>query len=203
MNTPSRPTYPDGRIIPAVDDKVFVSVPGPFGTPAAIHGIVYQHRGKLRVRITGSGSILGDIASRKTMAMDAQWSVVGDPEFGRRREAREQREREAEQKRQQEHEQWLANQTASAARSLANGDTAPSPESVRVGDLFHRHYGEFGPEIFRVWQIETYEGLHYFSMARPDLDDDGMWEDSFTANDLDIGVFMTRLPESQQDRKAA
>ena len=57
--TLKRHTYPDGRLMPQPGDAVYQMTAGPFGTGACIFGEVYAARsGNLRVRVTGSASML-------------------------------------------------------------------------------------------------------------------------------------------------
>lgn len=64
-----RATYPDGRMIPQPGDTVQRSVPGIFGIPIALEGVV---RGKT-VQITRGPT------NRKTDALSPAWTVKGDP----------------------------------------------------------------------------------------------------------------------------
>ncbi|CAB4137675.1 hypothetical protein UFOVP326_51 [uncultured Caudovirales phage] len=85
----AREAWPDGRLKPQVGDKVFQAVPGAFGMPATILGEVFAGRGGLRVRVTGSSSMLGSARTGATYPADANWTVAGDPELERRKAARE------------------------------------------------------------------------------------------------------------------
>lgn len=82
-----RATYPDGRQVPVAGDEVFQTVRGPFGTAAHIRGDVEMGTGGLWVRITGSGSLLGGGTSRQRDRLTDAWTVAGDPELQRRRDA--------------------------------------------------------------------------------------------------------------------
>lgn len=136
LTTLERATYDDGRLIPQAGDEVYQTVRGPFGTPAAIHGIVYESRGQLRVRVTGTSSIIGGGTRRKTYRLSHYWTCRNDPEIERRERAADERrnahlaeiraEREA-------AEAWRANNVAQ------NG--LLTPESLAIGDRLENDYG--------------------------------------------------------------
>jgi hypothetical protein len=126
-----RATYPDGRMIPMPGDKVRRGVPGIFGMPIMLEGVV---RGKT-VQITSGAT------NRKVDALSPAWSVIGDPAVDRiAAERRAANEAEAAAKRARQDAEMEAReaerQALIAARGtlegadLAPGDVIEDPEGV-------------------------------------------------------------------------
>jgi hypothetical protein len=83
----ARDLWGDGRWKARVGDHVYQTVPGPFGMPASIRGTVEQGKGGLRVRVEAAGDAMGigQYRGRSVLPYDSAWTVVDDPEPGRRR----------------------------------------------------------------------------------------------------------------------
>ena len=89
----TRETYSDGRLVPIADDAVYQTVAGAFGTGAVIHGVVFNTRGSLRVRITGCAALFGGTKIGRTLRLSHHWTVYGDPQIARWERERKDRER--------------------------------------------------------------------------------------------------------------
>lgn len=126
----ARATFGDGRLVPVVGDKVFQTVAGAFGMPSTIHGEVIQGRNGPRIKTTGSSAMIGQAKVGATYPVDANWTVVGDPELARRTAAREAKEAEAKAQREAE----LAAEEAKRARAGAERGTL-DPATVVPGDV--------------------------------------------------------------------
>ena len=152
---PARLKRSDGRIEPRAGDTVYINTAGPFGTPAHVEGEVCQGpRAKgLRVRVTHSANIMGARASAKTYALSPQWTVMGDPEIKRRETARADALKAKETERVRVFQESERRSQESAQRSLAEGETVPSPESLKVGDILTTHFAG-KPEKAEVRVIE-------------------------------------------------
>ena len=129
-----RETYEDGRLIPVADDKVFQSVPGPFGTPAVINGTVVKRGGYLFVKITGSASLIGQgPQAGKHFKLNTSWTVEGDPELKRRDDASQAKKAADEQKRTDEQKANAEATRRSFEAAIARGEQPLSAENARVG----------------------------------------------------------------------
>jgi N12 class adenine-specific DNA methylase/2'-5' RNA ligase len=149
----------DGRLEPIVGDKVFQVVPGFAGTGAHIYGEVYQGSNGLRVRGTGSASLLGGggAPAGKTYPLDLEWTVVKDPALARMRKAREDREEALKREREAAEAGHDQAQEEERQRIIAAGGAAvtnATPVGARVKLLWHdtptwgvvTEVGHFGPE---------------------------------------------------------
>jgi 2'-5' RNA ligase len=89
-------TWADGRMKSKDGDEVYQAVPGFGGSIAYINGKVETNRkGELRVRVTGSASLIGSTSSvGKTYPADQNWTVKNDPEIKRREEAKKAAEKQ-------------------------------------------------------------------------------------------------------------
>lgn len=125
---------------PKVGDTVIQEVPGPFGTPASISGVVGKGTRGLVVRITGSGNVMGaTYRGRKTLPLTNAWHVKGDPERERRiatiyaeEDRVAQRIAAREQAREQETAAAVAKYGALAVSTLKVGNVLVSPSGERM-----------------------------------------------------------------------
>ena len=145
-----RAKYGDGRLIPQLGDKVFQAVPGPFGMPATIYGEVVKGAGGTRVKTTGSSSLIGAAKTGKTYPVDGTWTVVGDPELQRRKDAREAKEAEAKAAHQAEIDAHNAKMDKHAAE---RGDLRA--EDVQLGDVIEGPDGE-RQVVAQIWDGGIY-----------------------------------------------
>lgn len=101
--------WPDGRLRAQAGDKVYQAARGMFGTPAYIHGIVYQAKnGSLRVRVESGESFFGSGGLEgKTYEYNASWTVENDPHVKTReaeKEAKAKAERDKQEKERQDYQ---------------------------------------------------------------------------------------------------
>jgi hypothetical protein len=143
-----RPTRPDGRLIPQVGDKVYQMVRGFGGSPAYIYGEVFKGRGdELRVKMTGSASMLGGGSTSvgKTQRLNEYWTVVDDPEIGRRKAAREKAEQDRKEEIEREHAEHLEGVYRKSREAIEGGHrplTRETPVGARVVNYWAK--GEIG-----------------------------------------------------------
>jgi hypothetical protein len=144
-----RPKLADGRLQAQAGDKVYQMVPGFGGMGASINGEVYSSRNGLRVRITGSDSMLGGggVAGPKTVQYNPRWTVQGDPLPAQRAQAREDasRTRDAEFKASQ---QKAESDAQGRFTSAVNAGHVPASEAnAKVGMIVHDHFADRDQEI--------------------------------------------------------
>lgn len=133
---------PDGRLAPLEGDEVYQTVRGFGGTPAGIRGKVERRRdGSLGVRVTGSAAVIGGTSQTgKLLPMGPEWTVVGDPEIKRRREAAEAAEREREAARKAEEEAYQAEVSAREQAAVDAGEQRITAENAIPGLRVTDHY---------------------------------------------------------------
>lgn len=154
----SRRTYPDGRWIAEPGDEVYAQTRGFGGTPAAIRGRVEESRGKLRVRVTGSGGFFPMSVKAKTMPYSEQWTVVQDPRPDQLRQEQLAREKEKQEQWKREQEEYEAQGRKRAAEAVAEGEHYLSPDSP-LGTVVSDHLtGEIGVLVSRQpWTVIRWE----------------------------------------------
>jgi hypothetical protein len=128
----NRAKYPDGRLIPLLGELVYCVVPAFGGSAGYVYGKVTSGRGgALRVQITGTDSFFGREGPRgRTMAIDARWTVRGDPMIIAREEKAE-RDRKA--RAEAERAEQKAREDARTANTAKYGELVTS--DLRPGDV--------------------------------------------------------------------
>ena len=186
-----RQKYADGRMVPVSGDRVYAEAPGLGGMPAVMRGQVYSNRkGEMRVRVTESSSLTGGTVKEDARyPLDARWTVVGDPEPERQRQAAQAAKAEREAALLAEQRAAEAQARTAAGEAIARGEGgALTPETARVG-LVIRSYEELWPGGFGVITDIDDEGRVY---ARG-LDEEG-------AGGLIGGLDRFSVPGPQRER---
>ncbi len=139
-----RELLPDGRWKARLGDEVWKYTAGFGGSRAVINGrVITNMQHELRVKMKTGTQLIGgtqDISRRKSVPLDASWTVAGDP----RPEQMEQERADAEKKRKDEfaRENREADEAAAARVKAAidKGDAALTNDNAEVGMLVHNHW---------------------------------------------------------------
>ena len=147
---PERPA--NGFMIPKAGDKVQAMVPGLFGMPVVLLGVVSSN-GRT-VKITG-----GVPTNRKTAGVnDLPWRVQGDPHLHVAAErARDEANRryEAEQDEKAKREKMRGDWTAASIKVAQDrGETEVAQDDLKVGDQITIHAAPYDPAAVAIGQYE-------------------------------------------------
>jgi hypothetical protein len=135
----TRLKYPDGRLIPQPGDIVQQEVPGFFGTPAWLQGVVLPS-GK-QVRITDGASLVGDVPVGKRYKFTKAWTVVNDPAIKARQEARERAKDEERIK--EEQNKKLGEKAIEAEARKLGVKRIQNIREVHQGDIVYSFYSNY------------------------------------------------------------
>jgi|GEM_PF-2583210 len=180
--TPKRVTYPDGRLVPQVGDAVYQRVPGPFGTPASIHGEVYRKGAQLRVRVTKTAALIGGGGGTgKTYALTPHWTVQHDPEITRRTAAREAQRQDEKKHYEEEKHEGERRFRASYDAALEHGDQPFDFTTAYIGQVVRNHgvvrCGETESQRMIVGELETGGPHPFIGLTDPDQPEELAWPD--------------------------
>lgn len=133
-------TWVDGRLKPKAGDHVYQTVAGFGGMGATIQGEVYRARnGNLRVKVSGSKSLIGSAVKGRTYPADFHWTVVGDPEIVRRRQAADAKELAAKKAREDEQNAFERQWGDRERQAVLRGAERLSMGNARVGAKVEDH----------------------------------------------------------------